>query len=123
MEHKKVTRPQLMAACGVSAEAVSKWLLGKSDNLKANHAFTIAKLCGVNAEWLATGKGKPYPNPVQNMVGPLIEPKHLDLIRMYRRLPPEARLPVRQLIEVLAAAHRERYATWLKDSHEEPTDV
>lgn len=112
MELGGVDRPRLIATCHVTPAAASKWFTGGSATLKAEHAFKIARLCGVDPEWLVTGRGKPQPLAVREP-GPEFEAKHADLIRMYRRLPDEVRLPIRQLIETLAAAQREQYSSWV----------
>lgn len=109
MKSAKVSRADLLRVTGVSPNAASKWFKGTSENLKADHAFKIAKLCRVNAEWLATGRGKPA---IDAGAVSEFEPKHVDLLRMYKRLPDEVRSPIRQMIETLAAAQREGYVTW-----------
>lgn len=114
MEIGHVDRAKLIAACKVSPAAASKWFRAETGNLKAVHAFKIARLCHVDAEWLATGRGSPQPVSGVREPAAEFEPKHTDLLRMYRRLPEEVRLPIRQMIETLAAAQREHYASWAK---------
>jgi len=116
MEIGDATRGDLIAVCKVSPQAASKWFTGDSANLKAVHAFAIAKRCKVSAEWLATGRGKAVPDG--QPPPPEFEPKHVDLLRMYKRLPDEVRSPIRQMIETLAAAQREGYVTWANTSKE-----
>lgn len=53
-EHNQVA---IAAACGISRQAVSQWVNGKSTDPRPIHVFAIADLTGYSARWLATGKG------------------------------------------------------------------
>lgn len=109
-ERGKISPAQAARACGISAAAVSKWLSGGSKEIKAEHVFVVARMGRVDAEWLATGKGRMEP---KESGAPSDIPQHrLDLIRMYGRLPEEVRFSIRGLITTLAAAQSERYAKW-----------
>ena len=119
MEFGRVDRAKLIAACRVSPAAASKWFRKETKALKADHVFKIARLCHVSAEWLATGKGVAHPvEGVREPPPAEFEPKHVDLLRMYKRLPEELRLPIRQMIETLAAAQREKYSSWVAHERE-----
>lgn len=50
---------ELGRACGVTRAGVTKWAAGTVADLGAGTVFTIARLCRVNAVWLATGEGTP----------------------------------------------------------------
>lgn len=53
----KFTAADLAQACNVSKVAVHKWLTGQTKTLRAQTLAAAAKLLGVRAEWLRTGKG------------------------------------------------------------------
>lgn len=115
----KVSQKELARIAGISEGAVSKLFSGKSREIKAAHLFPIAKRCHVDPEWLATGRGQTQVGGVRDKRGTYdpkaeFEPKHIDLLRMYKRLPKEARAPIRTMIETLAAAQREDYSTWIR---------
>jgi hypothetical protein len=111
---------QLASHIGMTAAGMSKIINGETAELKAVHVFKIARRCRVDPEWLATGEGKPFAGGVrdkQAQYNPLaeFEPKHIDLLRMYKRLPKDIRGPIRAMIEILAASQREDYAEWIRD--------
>lgn len=125
LEHGKLQRTELMGLCHVSAAAVSKWFSGRTKVLKAEHVLTIARRCRVDPSWLGSGEGpapgeKPRANQVEEAraIYKEFEPRHIDLLRMYKRLPKEVRAPIRALIETLAATHSERYAAWSRRTAE-----
>lgn len=110
---------QLSRQSGLTPAAISKIVNGKTEEMQASTAFKVARLCRVDPEWLATGHG---PAPGEKPTKPFnvkteFEVKHLDLLRMYKRLPAEIRGPIRAMIETLAAAQREDYASWQKHQH------
>ena len=119
MKLRQITRPQLADACNISAAAVSKWFTGNTQDMKASHVFAVARLCGCDAEWLATGHG-PAPGQERrrraghSSLTAEFAPRHIDLLRMYKALPEEIRMPIRQMIETLSAARRERFVSWSK---------
>lgn len=116
----KVSQKELARIAGISEGAVSKLFSGKSREIKAAHLFPIARRCHVDPEWLASGRGQAQAaggiREKRATYDPKaeFEPKHIDLLRMYKRLPKEARAPIRTMIETLAAAQREDYATWIR---------
>lgn len=48
---------EIAKASGVSKQALTDWVKGRSKDLKPHHLFAFADACGVEARWLATGKG------------------------------------------------------------------
>jgi phage repressor protein C with HTH and peptisase S24 domain len=52
-----VSQAELARAAGVKAHSVSDWLSGRTKNLEGSNLLAAAKALGVNAEWLATGRG------------------------------------------------------------------
>lgn len=73
--HAKITQRKLAELAGVEQPAISQMESGKT--LNSVHLVTLAKACGVRAEWLANGAGE--------MVG---EPANVTMIaqpsQMYR---------------------------------------
>lgn len=114
---ESVTRSDLIQAVRayggrISRAAVSKWFGEREVELKAAHAFAVARRCNVNPEWLATGKG---PKQRQASANPdKLPPKRLALIQAYGRLHPDVRRPIRALIESLAVAADGHYLEFQK---------
>lgn len=52
-------RQQLADALGISVQAVSQVLLGKTKAMTAENCARAARLTGVDTFWLATGSGEP----------------------------------------------------------------
>lgn len=97
----------------ISRAAVSKWFGEKEVELKAAHAFAVARRCNVNPEWLATGKGAKQRQVSANP--DRLAPKRLALIQAYGQLHPDVRRPVRMLIETLALATDGNYLEFQKN--------
>jgi transcriptional regulator with XRE-family HTH domain len=118
LENGKMKQGELAKGVGMTPAGMSKLLTGKSKTLTASHAFKIARLCRVDAEWLATGRGRHDAQPTEKhkKIDPTqeFEAKHIDLLRMYKRLPKEIRYDIRNMIQTLAAAGRENYSTWIR---------
>lgn len=53
---------ELARACGVKPPSVSNWLDGKTKNLEGKNLLLVSDFFRCNGEWLATGKGIPFPN-------------------------------------------------------------
>lgn len=111
---KEITRSDIISAIKrdggtISRAALSKWFdEGKVRTLsmKAEHVFPVARLCNVNPEWLATGRGAKERSQSAN---PDRLPAHrLALIQAYGSLEPDVRHPIRALIETLASATSEK---------------
>ena len=52
-------RQQLADTLGISLQAVSQLLLGKTKSMTAENCVRTARLTGVDSFWLATGSGDP----------------------------------------------------------------
>lgn len=50
-------KTDIWRACGISSGAVTFWFNGETQELTGTNLAITATLLGVNAEWLATGKG------------------------------------------------------------------
>lgn len=48
---------EIAKASGVSKQALTDWIKGRSRDLKPHHLFAFADACGIEPRWLATGKG------------------------------------------------------------------
>jgi len=130
-EKAKATQKEIAAAAGVTEAAVSKLFNGKSKEIKAAHVFKIARKCKVDPEWLATGRGTAnaagHATGVRDTKGTYnlrdeFEEKHIDLLRMYKKLPKDCRHMVRSTIQTLAAAQRENYHSWVRELQAELAD-
>lgn len=112
----KVSQADLARACQISRAAVTKWMSGGVDDLKMAHLFAVARLCGVEPEWLALGTGQKErgsaPTP------PDMDHRHLALLQAYLRLPEEQRFVVRMLIETLDGAQNPRLHQFMRQLEE-----
>jgi transcriptional regulator with XRE-family HTH domain len=52
---------RLAVACGIDPASVNNWLSGKTKTLEGANLLAASRFLGVNAEWLATGKGPREP--------------------------------------------------------------
>jgi transcriptional regulator with XRE-family HTH domain len=52
-----ISQKEVAQKCQVSAAAVSLWVTGHTRSPRSDYAFTIAKLTGFAARWLANGEG------------------------------------------------------------------
>ena len=64
---------EIAAACGISKQAVYKWIRGKSINVKAEHLFEFERLTYYRASWLCTGKGHKKLDPKVVIVAQLMQ--------------------------------------------------
>lgn len=71
-----LTQEQLGEIAGVSKQAVAQWEAGTIKNIRNAPLFEIQKKTGFNAEWIATGRGKPLlielENPAMQKVRALV---------------------------------------------------
>jgi hypothetical protein len=67
-------------------------------NAQSPYLPHIAKVCGVDSFWLATGRGEMVESRKESPQRELPQ-RHLNLLQRYRCLPRELRKPIRQLIE------------------------
>ncbi len=80
--------------------------------MKAEHVFPVARLCKVEAEWLATGAGKRTRDAAriaEDHSAYADVPRHrIALIRLYGTLPDDIRRPIRAMIETLSSGASRR---------------
>lgn len=79
MQGAGINAASLAAAVGVSPSAVSQWLSASTKNMRPEHLFAAADVLGVEARWLATGRGPRERNAFADLPAELIEAlkKHL----------------------------------------------
>lgn len=88
-------RAKLCETLNISPAAVAKLFNGKSGSLKAVNVFAAAELFGVDARWLATGKGEMKPSALPTDVQ--------DVARLLHKLqPPDVRRQAIQMARVVA---------------------
>lgn len=59
---REVSVAQIAEAAGISRQAVYQWFNGASRKLKGENLLAVAKLLGVNEQWLENGKGPKLPS-------------------------------------------------------------
>lgn len=83
----------------VSRMAVSKWLNGKTDNVRMHHLVQIADHLHVDLRWLMTGEGD---RKTKTGDRPSLSVDEQLLLGNYRSLPEHLRKAVREHLERLA---------------------
>ncbi len=68
MDEKNISNADLARVLGVTRATVKFWGDGKTVQLKYNDAVSLAKIFGVNVDWLMTGKGEKNENSQNNKV-------------------------------------------------------
>jgi transcriptional regulator with XRE-family HTH domain len=104
-----LSQAQLALELGVQRSAVSHWEAQRGKP-SMNHLRQLALLTGVQFEWLATGRGAMTPSPdalldsIAAVDALLVEdPQERRLLAAFREAPMQARLPLIELAEQLAA--------------------
>lgn len=119
----EVKQAAMARACGVSRAAVAGWFAKENFALQATHAFALAKLLGVDPEWLATGRGQMIPKPFSASPADteLIEasrqndPTFASFVQDYRRLSSVEKTMVRTVVVALARSHDPVYQAYEKN--------
>lgn len=57
IEKAEITPADVAARCGISVQAVYKWLKDPARNIRPAHLFGLADVTRHNARWIATGEG------------------------------------------------------------------
>ena len=94
---KGLTQNELARLVHVSREAVSQWESGDSKGLKPENLVRVAKVLGVDVEWLVTGKSSPRPRSVSDLT-----PEEVELLTAYREGAERARPLMRRVIVEIA---------------------
>ena len=104
-----LSQAQLALELGVQRSAVSHWEAHRGKP-SMNHLRQLALLTGVQFEWLATGRGAMNPSAdalldsVAAVDAVMVEdPQERRLLAAFREAPAQARLPLLELAEQLAA--------------------
>lgn len=86
-----LTASETARRVGVSPEAVLQWLNGRTKNLRMAYLFSLARVTGFEAEWIATGNGP--------MRRPGADPAKAALVTLYDRLDDRGRATVLTVAE------------------------
>lgn len=81
IEDSKLTQAKVAKAAGTTQQVISGII--QRNSAGSLHTAQLARACGVDAYWLATGKGSPHPAS-----GTDLPVQALDLARTWRKLPP-----------------------------------
>lgn len=108
--HAGLSQAALASTVGVQRSAVSHWEANNGKHPSVTNMREAALACGVQFEWLATGRGKmslsadTALDSVAAADALLIEdPIELRLINAFREAPTRSRAPLVEVIEQLAA--------------------
>ena len=115
--HAGLSQAALATAVGVQRSAVSHWEATNGKHPSVTHMRELAMACGVQFEWLATGRGKMglsedvALDSVAAADALLIEdPIELRLIHAFRDAPARSRAPLVEVVEQLASLRTGRRA-------------
>lgn len=64
----RVKQAALARACKVKPPSVNDWLSGKTKEIGGGNLLRASEFLNVNAVWLSTGRGAPYPNSGEEVV-------------------------------------------------------
>lgn len=67
LQHANKSQSQVAAEIGVSTSAVSQWMTGSVQGLRAGTASALEKATGCRAEWLVTGNGPKFVDDTQGV--------------------------------------------------------
>lgn len=86
-----LTQAQLAEKTGTGASAVAQWESPHGTSPTVEHLITIAKVCGVAFEWLATGRGEVgvaiMETSAVNLASFTVDESEDRLLVAYRRIP------------------------------------
>ncbi|HSW34692.1 MAG TPA: helix-turn-helix domain-containing protein [Steroidobacteraceae bacterium] len=108
---------RLAKVCGISAAAVSKWIKGRTADLRNEHLFRVADECQVDARWLGTGDGvarppKHTPAPVRVETVNGLPELALRVARKWHALDDPAKTQILMFIETLGAMQSDNHRKW-----------
>lgn len=105
----KVPVSSIAQAAGVSKQAVYQWESGDTKSLKGDNLLSVARVLGVDAGWLSTGRGPMVPTSGGVMTE--IPGDAAEIARAYMRLSPVLKGSIRTMIFSMASA--QTVAQWL----------
>ena len=107
--HGGISQATLADLVGVHRSAVSHWESSKPKRPNIGHLLAVAVACGVQFEWLATGRGAMFlseqaqADTIATANIAMVEDEHeLELLRAYRETSPQSRLVLVELAQQLA---------------------
>lgn len=90
---KGLTQNELARLVHVSREAVSQWESGDSKGLKPENLVRVAKVLGVDVEYLVTGKPSVRPRSSSDLTS-----EEVELLTAYREGADKAKQLIRRLV-------------------------
>lgn len=90
---KKIEQKDVVEGAGVDKAQVSNWLTGKVTGPRRATIYKLAYFFECNIDWLATGKGVPFPSNQDSYYGDsepekitTTKEEEITQVRMYRKL-------------------------------------
>lgn len=77
-ESAGLSKSELARKLGLSRASVSAWEAGAVKNLKNEHLFTLSRITGYSAQWVATGRGPKERQSASTTVAYLPNSGHID---------------------------------------------
>ncbi len=106
--HGGLSQATLADLVGVHRSAVSHWESTKPKKPNMGHLLAIAVACGVQFEWLATGRGtmlmaeQSHADAKAGNVVLVEDDQEVELLRAYRETSPQSRMVLVELAQQLA---------------------
>lgn len=105
--HAGLTQATLARRIGVQRSAVTQWERWEGTSPNVAHLADIAEQTGVRFEWLATGRGACAPEAGEFDAAVMLDDYARDalesrVLESLRRVPPQKREALVQMIEVIA---------------------
>lgn len=107
--HGSLSQATLADLVGVHRSAVSHWESSKPKKPNMGHLLAIAVACGVQFEWLATGRGAMLLSEQTQLdtiaaadIVLVEDEQELELLRAYRETSPQSRMVLVELAQQLA---------------------
>lgn len=120
----KKDRQELADAIGISVQALSQLIIGKSKSATAENTAKAAKFLGVDFFWLATGQGKPVgPQTAAIQVSQETEPysvisttdEIIELIALYQQASERGRA---NILDLARSAVKQTSLRWQRVANE-----
>ena len=100
-----LSQVELAARTGLKQGSISDLERGESRTMRGPTLMAVSRALGVREEWLLTGKGEQYSTyAADDPVRKLLTPEAIKLIKDWRKLTPEVRSTVAEMIRTMVVA-------------------
>lgn len=86
---------EISKACGVSYQAVRKWMLGESKKIDGENLIALCKLTNYSPEWIITGKGEKIRYYAKSSI-------QAETLAIMQTMQPDVEYKIREIAELLS---------------------